>query len=162
MKKRMRLRATIAVLSASVTVVLADPAADKPVLVASADSEMNAAIAHAQETLDAFLGIAAHPPTGASDFKLKVRVTDSHGTEHLWITPFSVTASGFSGVVADTPDYVTSVAYGQVIHFPRKEITDWGYVLAGKQKGSFTICVLFKRMPKDEVEQYRRDYGFEC
>jgi uncharacterized protein YegJ (DUF2314 family) len=32
----------------------------------------------------------------------------------------------------------------------------------GKQKGSYTVCVMFKHMPAADVQRYRRDYGFEC
>ena len=138
------------------------PKDDRIVSVGSEDGEMNAAIAKAQASLDDFLKIAAHPPTGASGFKLKVRIHDSHGTEHMWVTPFAQTASGFTGVLADDPETVASVKNGQRLDFARSEVTDWGYVLNGRQKGSFTVCVLFKHMPVSEVDQYRKDYGFEC
>ena len=135
---------------------------DQTVLIKTEDVEMNAAIAKAQSTLDEFLKLKANPPSGASGFKLKVKVTDAHGTEHMWVTPFSRTATGFTGTLADQPEYVASVANGQSLSFTTADISDWGYVLNGKQIGSFTVCVLFKHMPKDEVEAYRRDYGFEC
>lgn len=54
------------------------------------------------------------------------------------------------------------MAAGDTIPFQRADISDWGYVQDGKQKGSFTVCVLFRRMPSEEVERYRTDYGFEC
>lgn len=138
------------------------PKADQTVLVKSEDPEMNAAIAKAQASLDDFLKIVAHPPAGASGFKLKVRVRDSHGSEHMWVAPFKQTDGGFAGVLADEPEFVTNVRNGQAFTFARADISDWGYVLNGKQKGSFTVCVAFTRMPAKEVEQYREDYGFEC
>jgi uncharacterized protein YegJ (DUF2314 family) len=138
------------------------PKDDQIVSVGAEDGEMNAAIARAQTSLDEFLKIAGNPPTGASGFRLKVRIHDSHGTEHMWVMPFTQTASGFTGVLADEPETVASVKNGQRLDFARSEVTDWGYVLNGKQKGSFTVCVLFKHMPVSEVEQYRKDYGFEC
>jgi len=135
---------------------------DRPVHVSARDKEMNEAIDRARATLDGFLKIYAHPPRGADDFRLKVKVTDANGSEHLWIEPFKITASGFSGVVSNVPDTVESVAEGDTIEFQRGEITDWGYVQDGKQKGGFTVCVMFKHMGKDEADAYRRDYGFEC
>lgn len=142
--------------------VLADKVEDQTVLVEAEDREMNAAIAQARATLGQFLKIVAHPPEGASGFKLKVKVTDSHGTEHFWVIPFHETTTGFDGTVANDATYVKSVAYGDKISFSRADITDWGYILDGKQKGSFTVCVLFKHMPPAEVKQYRDDHGFEC
>jgi uncharacterized protein YegJ (DUF2314 family) len=135
---------------------------DQIVNISSEDKEMNAAIRHARDTLDQFLEVLAKPPKGTSGFKVKVQVTDSGGVEHLWVTPFRQTWNGFEGTIANEPRLVHSVKYGQRYRFDRSAITDWGYELNGKQKGSFTICVLFKHMPADEVQTYRKDYGFEC
>jgi uncharacterized protein YegJ (DUF2314 family) len=139
------------------------PTDDHVVSIGADNEEMNAAIEKAQASLDEFLRIARSPPAGASGFKLKVRIRDSHGAvEHMWITPFRQTADGFTGVLADEPETVVGVENGQRLDFTRAEVSDWGYVLNGKQKGSFTVCVLFKHMPSSEVAQYRKDYGFEC
>lgn len=140
----------------------ADKMEDKTVLIKEADAEMVAAIQKAQATLDDFLKLSANPPKGTSDFKLKVKITDSHGTEHMWVIPFRQTSSGFVGTLDDEPDYVRSVKNGQELTFSRADITDWGYVQNGKQKGSFTVCVVFKHMPAADVQRYRDDYGFEC
>ena len=142
--------------------VVAGAIDDKTVGVSSEDAEMNAAIAHAQATLDDFLKVVHSPPAGATGFKLKVHLTDDHGSEHLWITPFAQISKGFVGIVADDPEVVTNVSAGQRINFSRSEISDWGYTLNGKQVGSFTVCVLFKHMPASDVQRYRHDYGFEC
>ncbi len=140
----------------------ADQVEDRAVLIKTEDAEMIAAIQHAQATLDDFLKLNANPPNGASGFKVKVRITDSHGTEHMWVTPFKQLGSGFTGVLSDEPEYVTSVKNGQKLTFSRADISDWGYVQNGKQKGSFTVCVVFKHMPAADVQKYRNDYGFEC
>ena len=150
-----------ALLCLSVT-ALADPVADKTMRVKTEDAEMNAAIQTAQASLDSFLILSAKPPKGTSGFKLKVKVTDKHGTEVMWVTPFQQTGTGFTGILADTPERVTSVKSGQQFTFTRSQIADWGYSLRGKQRGSFTVCVLFKHMPAAEVQKYRDDYGFEC
>ncbi len=138
------------------------PKDDGTVLIRTEDDEMNAAMAKAGATLDGFLKIAAHPPAGASGFKLKVRIHDGQVVEHMWVLPFRQTGQGFVGVLADEPEYVKNVKNGQRIDFTRADISDWGYELDGKQKGSFTVCVMFRHMPAAEVAQYRRDYGFEC
>lgn len=135
---------------------------DRTVLIKTDDPQMAAAIKKAQATLGEFLEVAAHPPQGASEFKVKVRVSDPHGTEYLWVTPFKQVGSRFIGIVADKPDYVTSVYYGEKISFSRSVIADWGYVQNDKQIGSFTVCVAFKHMPAKLVEQYREQYGFQC
>jgi uncharacterized protein YegJ (DUF2314 family) len=140
----------------------ADKIDDKPVDISTEDAEMKAAIDHARATLDEFFQIYANPPKGASDFKLKVKFTDSNGAEHMWVTPFRQSNSVFVGILADDPERVTNVKGGQEVTFGRERISDWGYVLNGKQKGSFTVCVVFKHLPPAEVQRYRSDYGFEC
>jgi uncharacterized protein YegJ (DUF2314 family) len=149
-------------LAVFVSLVVVAKTDDRTVFVASEDKEMNAAIEKARSTLDAFLRLKANPPKGASGFKLKVKITDNNGSEHMWVTPFAETAAGFSGTIADEPEIVASVANGREISFTRQDISDWGFVQDGKQKGSFTVCVLLKHIPRAEVDAYRRDYGFEC
>lgn len=141
---------------------LADPVSDRTVAVKTQNQEMIAAIAQAQATLDDFLKLSAHPPAGASRFKLKVKVTDRHGSEVMWVIPFHQTDSAYIGTLADEPEVVTSIRNGQQFAFDRAQIADWGYTLNGKQKGSFTVCVLFKHMPAAVVQKYRDGYGFEC
>lgn len=126
------------------------------------DKDMNAAINKARSTLDSFFSIAENPPEGAGGFKLKVMVSDENGVEHMWFSPFKKIDGGYAGILVNEPGVIKSMQYGKVYAFRRNQITDWGYVLNGKQKGSYTVCVLFKTMDKETVEKYKNDYGFEC
>jgi uncharacterized protein YegJ (DUF2314 family) len=126
------------------------------------DPAMNEAIGKARSTLSEFFKIAADPPAGAEGFKLKIMVSDNSGVEHLWFSPFKEIEGGYAGVLVNEPGIIQSMKYGQVYAFKFSQITDWGYVLNGKQVGSYTVCVLFQTMPKDIVEQYKIDHGFEC
>ncbi|WP_244478742.1 DUF2314 domain-containing protein [Mesorhizobium sp. Root1471] len=51
---------------------------------------------------------------------------------------------------------------GQNITFSRDDISDWGYTRNGRQVGSYTVCVLFKKMLKEEADNYRTNYGYDC
>jgi uncharacterized protein YegJ (DUF2314 family) len=108
------------------------------------------------------LKTAANPPANTSGYKLKVMVTDARGTEHFWITPFRATADGFEGILANDPKIVRSVQSGQLIRFKREEISDWGYERDGRQVGSYTVCALFKKMPLEQADYYRKNHGFDC
>ncbi len=132
------------------------------VLVGEHDPEMIAAIKKARASLDEFLKLAAAPPPGTSGFKLKVMVKDGNDTEHFWVSPFQVTALGLQGTLANEARVVRTVQFGQLIRFTRAEISDWGYVRNGRQVGSFTVCALFPRMPKEQADYYRRNHGFDC
>ncbi|RSZ24073.1 DUF2314 domain-containing protein [Variovorax beijingensis] len=132
------------------------------VRVPNEDPEMATAIAKARATLDDFLVLWRAQPSGASDYKLKVRISDGENSEHFWVQPFRPLNSGFEGILANEPKLVKNVRGGQRITFQRGDITDWGYVRGGKQIGSFTVCALFRRAPKEQVEYYRKNYGFTC
>jgi uncharacterized protein YegJ (DUF2314 family) len=132
------------------------------VLVGTTDPDMVAAIRTARAELDGFLSLAASPPPETSGFKLKVVVRDGETVEHFWVTPFRPSGSEFEGVLANTPKIVRNVKNGQLLHFSRAEISDWGYVKNGRQVGSYTVCVLFKKMPKEQAEYYRKNHGFDC
>lgn len=135
---------------------------DQVLYVNEQDALMNEAIDHARKSLNDFLNLSKNPPKGSADFKLKVMLSDDRGAEHLWFTPFKEIEGGFAGILANEPEVISSVTAGNIYAFKRDQISDWGYALNGKQKGSFTVCVLFKSMSKDTVNQYKKDYGFEC
>jgi uncharacterized protein YegJ (DUF2314 family) len=130
--------------------------------VSEQDAAMNAAILKARNTLHEFFLVANNPPEGASGFKLKAMMSDDSGAEHLWFSPFKEIDGGFAGLLVNEPSVIKSMTYGEVYAFRESQITDWGYVLNGEQIGSYTVCVLFKSMEKDIVEQYKQDHGFVC
>jgi len=150
------------VLLLATTATAQESVQDRAVYVASANQAMAAARAHAQKTLPDFLKLAAKPPAGTGDYKLKVAITDAHGVEHFWVTPFEAVGTRFRGVISNTPALVRSVEQGQTVDFDRSQISDWGYIRNGRQVGSFTVCVLFQEMSQEEADRYRRDYGFDC
>jgi uncharacterized protein YegJ (DUF2314 family) len=135
---------------------------DKVVSVAGDDPDMVAAIKQAREGLDAFLALSKAPPKGTEGYKLKVMVRDGSKVEHFWVTPFHTTKNGFEGILANNPETVTNVTAGQNLKFTRKDISDWGYTRNDRQVGSYTVCVLFKKMTKEEADFYRNNYGFDC
>jgi uncharacterized protein YegJ (DUF2314 family) len=135
---------------------------DQVVIVPNRDRDMAEAIANAQSTLDEFLTTWKALPAGTSGYKLKVRIQDDGRSEHFWVSPFREDGERFVGILANSPRVVKNVKEGQAIRFARIDVSDWGYVKDGKQIGSYTVCVLFKTMPKTQADAYRKDYGFTC
>lgn len=156
----MRLTA-FAILLFAPMLAFAQEVRDQVVHVAGEDVEMNQAIAKARATLDDFLALSRKPPKGAEGFKLKVKFSDEHGNEHMWVTPFEEDRGDFKGVLANEPEMVRNVRAWQTVRFSRKDITDWGYERDGKQFGSFTVCVMLKHMPAEEANAHSA-YGFQC
>lgn len=136
--------------------------ADKAMMIASDDADMAAAIAKARSSLDDFLALSEAPPPGTDRYKLKVMVVDGDATEHFWVIPFRRTANGFVGILANEPEIVHNVVLGQDIEFTRDDISDWGYTRNGHQVGSFTVCVMLKKMTSEEADYMRTQYGFDC
>jgi uncharacterized protein YegJ (DUF2314 family) len=139
----------------------AGPGDDKTVIFTPDDPEM-AATAQALASLDDFLALSEAPPSDTDRFKLKVKVRDGNVTEHFWVIPFRRTETGFVGILANQPEGVHNVVLGQNVEFTRDDISDWGYTRAGRQVGSFTVCVMFDKMSKEEADCMRDKYGFDC
>ncbi|MEI9412546.1 YegJ family protein [Mesorhizobium salmacidum] len=139
----------------------ADPG-DSTIMFALDDPDMAAATARALAGLDEFLALSETPPSGTDRFKLKVKVRDGDVSEHFWVIPFHRTETGFVGILANEPEQVRNVVLGQNIEFTRDDISDWGYTRDGHQVGSFTVCVMFKKMSKEEAHYMRGKYGFDC
>jgi uncharacterized protein YegJ (DUF2314 family) len=157
-------RCAIALVLASVSAVTGAQKRDhnEVVMVETKDLEMNQAIRTARSQLDDFLKLAAKPEKGTSGYKLKVMVRDGEATEHFWVDPFRVVGEAFEGTLANAPRTVRNVKQGQLLSFTRDDISDWGYVRNGRQVGSFTVCVLFQRMPAEQAAYYRKNHGFDC
>ena len=130
------------------------------------DPEMQEAIDQARSTLDTFLSFAEKPTETMSGFKLKVILREDQDAETFWVMPFRRTETTgeeeFEGELANTPEVLRMVRLGQTVRFGREEIVDWGFINQGRQIGSFTVCVAFRRIPKQQADYFRENNGFDC
>lgn len=161
MGRSMKRLALGCILCAQVAFAQEQPEADEG-LFGIADPEMLAAVAQARDTLDQFLALAANPEPGTSAYKLKVVVRDGEKIEPFWVMPFQVDENGFEGTLANSPVILGNVSLGETIRFTRDDVIDWGYLRNGRQAGSFTVCVLFKHIPKQQADYFRKYNGFDC
>ncbi len=131
-------------------------------LVNEKDVAMNRAIEMAQNSFPSFLQRFANPQSGDSNFVVKVKIVDSTGVEHLWVSNLVVNDSGFSGIVGNEPEFVTSVQFNGPISFKKADITDWAYTDSnGVRQGSFTVKVLLHRMSSEDAANYRSVFGWD-
>jgi uncharacterized protein YegJ (DUF2314 family) len=129
---------------------------DRIINVEANDAEMEAAIATAREKLPQFWQVFTHPEKGESDFSLKVRIKDGHGTEHFWVTEIERKEDGkIFGVINNDPEIVKNVKLNERVAVPEENISDWLYTRDGKMVGNYTLRVLFKQMPPKEVDYYK-------
>jgi uncharacterized protein YegJ (DUF2314 family) len=129
---------------------------DPVITVGDNDAEMNAANAKARETLPQFWQTFEHPEHGESDFSLKLKITDSNGTEHFWLTEIERKDGKTLGTINNDAEIVRSVKLGDRIPIPEADISDWMFMRDGKMFGSYTTRVLMKRMPAEEAEKVKK------
>lgn len=137
------------------SIAFAEDTPDKVVPFADSDAEMNAAIAKARSRLAIFWQKFAKPGPGEESFSLKIEITDGGASEHFWCSEIEGDASKATCRIANEPQWVKTVAFGQRIDVDPARISDWMYRLEGKIKGGETIRVIVARMPAEEAAQYR-------
>jgi len=116
---------------------------------------MNAAIAKARETLPKFWAAFDHPSPGQDTFSLKVKITDGKAVEHFWTQNVEKKDGKIFATIGNDAEWVHNVKIGDRIEVPEADISDWFYLQNGKMVGNYTIRVLFKHMPADEVAKYK-------
>ena len=129
---------------------------DGVINIADDDPEMLAAIAKARDSLPQFWQVFEKRERGETDFALKVKITDKHGTEHFWLTDIERSNGQLHGIINNDPDTVQNVKLGERILIPEADVSDWLYMRDGKMVGNHTLRVLFKSMPAAEVQRYKQ------
>ncbi|WDQ18409.1 DUF2314 domain-containing protein [Rhodopirellula sp. P2] len=110
------------------------------------DSEMNAAIAKAQETLSFFEN--NWKTMGSDAYSLKFALPTSDGElEHIWFTPIKIEGDEITGECANDPENIPNLKLGDARTVTRSDITDWMIIVGQKCYGGYTIRVLSEREP---------------
>jgi uncharacterized protein YegJ (DUF2314 family) len=120
------------------------------------DPEMIAAIVKARATLPQFWTVFKERKHKEDTFALKVKISDSHGTEFFWVIDVERQGENISGTIDNKPDTVQSVKSGDRIKISDDQISDWAYMRDEKMFGNYTIRPLFKSMSASEVDLYKK------
>lgn len=120
----------------------------------SDDSAMNAAIELARSKLPYFWERKADPKRYERGFTLKVEfpVSSRDGVtgEHIWVDGVEATADGFTGVLANEPNWMKGKSFGDTVVFTQDMISDWGFSSRGKMIGFYTLRVMLPEMPEED------------
>jgi uncharacterized protein YegJ (DUF2314 family) len=121
----------------------------------AADAEMNAAIAHARDTLPTFWASCDAPKPTEVGHALKVRFDVGVDGEHIWLTDVKKLSDGsYSGRLANEPsDLLGNI--GDQVTFKQIDISDWMFMRNEKIVGGETIKALLKSMPEEEADAVR-------
>jgi uncharacterized protein YegJ (DUF2314 family) len=134
-------------------------AEDQVVPFASDDPSMNAAMARARETLPVFWEKFKTPGPGEDGFALKIKITDGEEIEHFWCGEVAGDAVKASCVIANEPQSVQNIAFGQKIDVDPDLISDWMYLLDGKFVGAQTLRIILPTLPKEEADELRSRFA---
>ena len=130
---------------------------DPPIVgVRATDAEMNAAIAHARDTLPTFWASCGAPKPTETGHALKVRFDVGAEVEHIWVTDVKKLSDGnYSGRFANEPSDLPGKNIGDQVEFKQADISDWMFMRNEKIVGGETIKALLKSMPEDEADAVR-------
>ena len=129
---------------------------DRAFHIRSEDAEMTRAIATARSTLPLYWEVFEHRRHGETDFSLKVKISDAHGSEHFWVVDVTREDGVVYGTIDNDPTLVSAVKPGDRILVKMEDVSDWGYLRDGKMHGKHTLRILLKHMPPKEAEMYRK------
>jgi uncharacterized protein YegJ (DUF2314 family) len=130
---------------------------DPPIVgVRSADDEMNAAIAHACDTLPTFWASYNAPKPTETGHTLKVRFDVGADVEHIWVSDVEKLSDGnYSGRLANEPSDLLGKDIGDQVEFKQIDISDWMFMRNDKIVGGETIKAILKFMPEEEADAVR-------
>jgi uncharacterized protein YegJ (DUF2314 family) len=108
----------------------------------------------ARDTLPFFLRHLRQPGIGERDFRVKYPFPADNGSgflyEQLWLGDIRRGEESYTGVVLNTPFYVSGLSQGDRRAFNTGEITDWMYIRKGKITGGKSIKYLLEQIPPTE------------
>ncbi len=122
--------------------------------VASDDPVMLAIIEDARASVSEFLSRQSRPADDESGFQVKYPFETDPGSdvnyEHIWLDNVILEDGEYFGTIANDPEYISDLAYGDVVMIDIDSISDWMYVKAGKIIGGKSIKYLIEKIPEDE------------
>lgn len=127
---------------------------DRVTMVRADDAEMNAAISKARATVGTFITALRTRNRAQSALSVKVPIADGDDVEHFWLSNVSYDGALFHGDIANDPQTVKKVKFGQPVSVRPTEISDWMYVDNGRLVGGYTLRLLRERMSPSERAEF--------
>lgn len=139
------------------------PASTGSPTAAGTDSELEAAIGQARDTLDEFIARIATPHADRTFVALKVRFyPPDEPPQDIWVDSVTYTNGIFRGDMGDDIPAL-KLEMGEKIRIDEEDIVDWMIVEDGKLVGGYTIRLAVQRMSPEERERFLEtlDYSIE-
>lgn len=121
--------------------------ADKVVTTKTGDPEIAEARTKARASLATFWDAFEAQRTGERGYSVKIAIADNGKVEHFWVGDLKRYGTKINGRIANTPNFVTNVKFGQRYTFNEADIEDWTFLRNGKIVGNETARPLMKKLP---------------
>jgi uncharacterized protein YegJ (DUF2314 family) len=114
----------------------------------------------AQATIGEFIQRLDHPPASQTDIGLKVRLTDGHQVEHVWLANVRHAGNRFSGIINNTVEKLADRQIGDSVTVGLHQVSDWLAIDAGRLIGGYSIRLLRDRMSPAERAKFDQQVPF--
>jgi uncharacterized protein len=81
--------------------------------------------------------------------------------EQMWVEQIYFDGIAVTGILVNSPHWLTSVKGGDEVTFPISQISDWLCVMDGQVYGAYTIQVLRSGMDKEERRNHDEAWGLD-
>lgn len=122
------------------------------------DEDMTKAMETAKLTLKQFDSILLSNNDVYTDFVLKVRFSEKNEVEHIWARNIKIAKGGYTGIIDNTPEYISSIKLGDTIFIKESDVSDWQYFYKKRVVGSYTTKAIRKHMSEEERKKFDSDY----
>ncbi len=133
---------------------------DRVVHVSKDDPRMNAAIEKARASVDTFIAALKAPKPGQVGFNVKKKFEGGKQVEFIWLDQVTYDGTNFEGIIANDPEMVKNVKFGQKATVAPAEIADWMYIDHGKLVGGETVHVLLEGLSPAERDRFKKSVDF--
>jgi uncharacterized protein YegJ (DUF2314 family) len=125
------------------------------------DGELARIAENARNTLPLFFRRLQRPLSGDGNFRIKYPLKadprSGFSREQIWLSEIRFKDGRYSGVLVNTPYYVSGLARGSLIPIDDiEEITDWMFTQGGTIVGGRSIKFLLEQIPEDERDEEQR------
>src|SRR5215213_5212227 len=126
----------------------------------SKDENINAAIAQARQSFPLFLDSFKNQCEGCTGFavKMRFRFGDDSG-EHIWLNNLFFNKERLFGVVANDPENIEQLKFGDTVEVEKASLSDWKYVQNGKLTGGYTVKLAYDNSDTAGKKQLEEGIG---
>ena len=94
-----------------------------------------------------------------SDGEGDQRADGNPNVEEMWLGEIDFDGRSVSGVLLNSPNWLTTVKQGDSARMHLADITDWMYAIGGEAYGAYTVNLMRSRMDKRQRKEHDTAWG---